>query len=139
MDIGLRREYTLPRSNPISELACASKDNMRIGPVMDAKTTNLSGLHFFCSLDSTETKSSQLFLGTHQHRFQSIRLSGTRFLSHSLLKKQSAFFLVKKILTAWGNPCASNGKTDHIPHTVNRRTARGKPARIQLKVQPPSA
>ena len=54
---------------------CALKDNVRIGPVLDTKTTAT----FFCCLDIIETEPPKLFLGTHQQRFGSVCLSDTRF------------------------------------------------------------
>ena len=41
---------------------------MRIGPVLNTLTTFLAGLHSK-SLDTIETESPKLFLGTHQWRF----------------------------------------------------------------------
>ena len=43
MDTGMQREYTPPRSDPNSQLVCAVKGNVRIGPVLDSKTPNLPG------------------------------------------------------------------------------------------------
>ena len=39
------REYTLPRSDGDLQLVCALRDNVRIGPVLEAATTCSAGAH----------------------------------------------------------------------------------------------
>ena len=74
------REYTLLCRDRNSQLVCALNDNLRFGPVVEARTTYLFGrTTFHRSLDTIETESPKLYVGAHQWKFQSIRLSNTRF------------------------------------------------------------
>ena len=110
MDTGMQRKYTLPRSNPNSELVCASKDNVRIGPVMDTKTTHLSGLHSIEVLIPSKQNFHNCFWSTHQQRNQSMRLSHAGFEAIRCWRNRSHFLHVKKNCHSQEKPCANPTK-----------------------------
>ena len=67
------------RSDPNANLVCVLKDIVRIGPVPDSRTTILAGSHSVEILVPSKKNLHNCSLGTHRWKFQSLRLSNTRF------------------------------------------------------------
>ena len=76
---------------------------MLIGPVLDATTTYLTGLHSIEVLIPSKTEFSKLFVGTSVEVYTNAPLRYSIWNS-SLLNERATSLLVKNILTAKRNP-----------------------------------
>ena len=95
----VRREFALPPSDRNSHLLCALKINVHIGPIWEATTTYLAGLHSIEVLmlrNRTQTCSWVPI----RWWFESRRLSSTRFGKIRCWRNGQTSLLAKKILTA---------------------------------------
>ena len=124
------REYTLSHSDPNSELVCALKDNVRIGPTSNTETTNLSGPYSLKSWHHRD-KISKIVLG---YSSSDVEIS-TSLRCNSLLKKQSASPPCEEDSQSQEKSSASNEQSDQISQCLsdNRRGAIIEKATIPVK------
>ena len=104
---------------------------MRIGPVLDTKTTHLAGVHSVENLMPSKPYFPKLFLGAHRHSFKPIRLSildSKQFVAEEAER-------IHPLRGRFSQPGDSlrEQRTNGPNSRVKRRTVRGNPARKQPK------
>ena len=100
------REHTLSRNDSNSQLVCALKDNVRIGPVLDTKTTKLAGLHSTEVLVLSKRESPTLCLAYSP----AIRLSDTRFGAIRCWRSRAQSSLWRRFSQPGENPARATNK-----------------------------
>ena len=115
------REYTLPRSNPNSESVCAWKVNVRIRPVLDTKTLNLSGLYSLEVLIPSKQNPracSWVLISSSLNQYASQILDLEQFVAGGTDNIPTC----DEKSHSEETPCASNEHTDQIPRWKDSQT-----------------